>query len=278
MEQTLEMSKELRDVNQLERLSFEFPKSRFTFINDHYGLRKGKVHTLISSSGVGKSTLSRSLIFDMAKENKVFLYSTEEDLKDTQTMFAMRDADNAILKNIIFCHEGDLEKETSDVNEWLRLLEVKIKNSKCDILFFDNITTSSFYETKKPDVQAQIFSSLRVLARDCAIPLFLIAHTASTVRDDSQTLIRAEDIFGSKSPSRKSQFLYVYQRIIGQSSPTGLTTPSYPLIRVLKARGYDTQNIYLLGYDFQKNEYTGDAQIPNAKFKEIYDERFKLGK
>jgi len=46
----------------------------------------------------------------------------------------------------------------------------------------------------------------------------------------------------------------------------------------LKGRGYDVGNIYLLDYDFNKNEYYGDVKIPNTKFKEIYDERFKLGK
>lgn len=277
MENNLTLTEEEKAIRLGKRASFEMPKTRFNFINDHFGLRKGKVHTLISSSGAGKSTLARSILLDMAEKNKVFLYSSEEDLEDTTTMISMRGYSNEVLKNVTFFHEGEMEKKI-DLQEFIRVLEVRILNSQSQILFFDNLTTSDFYEPLKQQDQSRVFSELRSLAQRLNVPVFLIAHTASSVRDDSQALIRAEDIWGSKSPSRKSQFLYVYQRLIGQASASGMTTPSWGIIRVLKARGYDTNEVYLLNYKFESSEYTGDMKIPNTKFKEIYDERFKLGK
>lgn len=259
------------------RVSFELPETRFSFVNNHFGFRKGKIHTLISSSGAGKSTLARSLLLDVASKEKVFLYSSEEDLDDTKTMLFMRDIQNDILKNISFMHEGEFSKKES-LEEFLRVLEVQILNTKSKILFFDNITTSDFYEPHSPSKQAGVFAALRDLAARLNIPFFLIAHTISTVKDDQQSLIKAEDIWGSKSPARKSQFLYVYQRLIGESSATGLTTPMYGIVRTLKARGYDTHEMYLLKYNHESSEYTGDSRIPNSKFKEIYDSRFKLGR
>lgn len=276
MDKTLEISEEEKKERILKRKEFELPQTRFNFINDHFGFRKGKVHTLISPSGSGKSTLTRSLLLDAATKIKACLYSTEEDFNDTTTMISMRNYSNDVLKNITFIHEGTDIAKKINLDEWIRILEVNILNSKSEILFFDNLTTSDFYEPKKPDEQALVFSELRSLSARLNIPIFIIAHTASTVKDDQQGLIRAEDVWGSKSPARKSQFLYIYQRLIGKASQTGETTPSYGIIRVVKARGYDTHEIYLLNYKHENSEYFGDVKIPNNKFKEIYDSRFKL--
>ena len=96
---------------------------------------------------------------------------------------------------------------------------------------------------------------------------------------DPNSLLRANDIFGSKSPARKSEFVYIYQLFIAKSSPSGDTAMvADPLVRVPKARGFDPNGIYLLNYDHNKKEYYNDIKIPNEKMKDIAKNAFKLGK
>ena len=163
-------------------------------------------------------------------------------------------------------------------DEWLRILELKIKNSDCEIFFFDNLTTTWFYEPQKPDKQSEVFSKLREILKDCNIPGFFIAHMSSQVKDQN-ALLRANDIFGSKSPARKSEFVYIYQLFIAKSSGSGDTAPiTDPIIRVPKARGFDAHGIYLLNYNHGKKEYYNDIKIPNEKMKDIVSNAFKLAK
>ena len=49
----------------------------FGFLSAHNGLRKGKLHVLLSRTGGGKSTLGRSILFDALDNNPdliVFVY------------------------------------------------------------------------------------------------------------------------------------------------------------------------------------------------------------
>jgi hypothetical protein len=278
-EATLKISQEEKSKLLDARKNAHYCTTRFGFLNDHFGLRKKCFHLLMGTAGTGKSTLARSVLFDLAKKHKVFFYCSEETLEQTKTMYALRDADNAALENIVFYHEREAEKDTNyNAVEWLRLLELKIINNKCDVLFFDNLTTSSFYDPKKPQEQSSIVTKLFNILNSCNIAGFFVAHTQNGVKDDQQGLISTSDIRGSKQLTNKAEFVYIYQKFICPPSGQNKSPTTYGTVRNLKARGYDVGDCYLLDYDFNRNEYYGDVKIPNTKFKEIYDERFKLGK
>lgn len=272
------------EISEGERISLKqdlytphFENGRFNFLNDHFGLRKQCIHLLMGTSGQGKTTLSRSVIYDVAKNYKVFNYCSEETLEQTKTMFALRGTENEVLKNILFYHESTASTDSKDnIDEWLRILEVKIMNSKTKIFFFDNITTSKFYDPMKPDVQSKVVDGLMKILKSCDVPGFFVAHTANGVKDDQQALFSTSDIRGGKAITNRAEFVYAYQKFTGAASSSGETSPTYGTIRNLKARNYDVGHTYLLSYDFNKREYTGDIKIPNTRFKEIYDARFKL--
>jgi hypothetical protein len=233
----------------------------------------------MGTSGQGKTTIARSVMTDIAKHHKIFFYGSEETLEQTQAMFSLRGTENEVLKNFFFCHELDIKKECNgDVNEWLRLLELKIMNERCEVLFFDNITTSCFYDGAKPDVQSKVVDGIMQILKSCNVAGFFIAHTANGVKDDQQALFSTSDVRGGKAITNRAEFVYAYQKFVGAATATGSTTPTYGTIRNLKARNYDVGSTFLLSYNFDKREYTGDVKIPNTKFKEIYDARFKLGK
>ena len=277
-EQTLAMTEEERDQLLLDRVTFHYAKTRFNFLNEHSGLRRKNFHLLMGTAGTGKTTLSRSALMDLAEYHKIFVYSSEESVKETKAMFALRKTGNTILQNVVFWHERDAEKICGEsADEWLKQLEIRIMNSKADIFFFDNLTTSRFYDVKVND-QPKIVSSLHSILHACNVAGFFVAHTANGVKDDQQALISTSDIRGNRSLTNKAEFVYAYQKFT--SPPTGQSTSpvSYGTIRNLKARGHDVGSTFLLRFDFNTSEYTGDVKIPSTKFKEIYDSRFKLGK
>lgn len=163
--------------------NFELPETRFSFINDHKGLRPGKRHVLLGTTGTGKSTLTRSLVLDLALKTKVVLYSTEETLEDTKTMFAMRNVSDEILKNIEFIFEGDIQQQmkasglSDSLVEWKRLMAIKILNSKSHVLFFDNITTSSFYDGVQYQQSISFLETINELIAEVNCAFFVVAHT-----------------------------------------------------------------------------------------------------
>lgn len=272
---SIEIDEQERAAQLADLEKFHLSPTRFSFINAHKGLRNAKTHVLISSSGAGKTTLSRAILVDVARNHDLVFYSTEESQEDTQRELARQDVTNEVLKKIHFVHEDLLPNKTGAENLFKALAATCLNvNAKC--LFFDNLTTSDFYENRSPSEQVAFFKRIRNLAKDLNIPIFVIAHTQSKVRDDQQALIVPEDVLGSKTVARKTQFLYVYQRIVGKSSGTGMTTPMTGLVRVKKARGFEVDKIYGLNYDFKSKSYVGDYPMSNEQMRGIYEGRFRL--
>ena len=60
--------------------------STFNFISSHNGFRKGKLHLILSDTGTGKSTLIRSLMYDvllsLPEDKKLLLILSEETEMD----------------------------------------------------------------------------------------------------------------------------------------------------------------------------------------------------
>lgn len=86
------------------------PEIEFNFIRDHYGLKRGKAHMLLGSSGRGKSTLSRSILFQLASKKKVLLCSSEETMHDTKMLFVKSRFTNKLIDNIKFLHEEKMRE------------------------------------------------------------------------------------------------------------------------------------------------------------------------
>jgi KaiC/GvpD/RAD55 family RecA-like ATPase len=260
-----------------EANSYKLTVSRFEFINSHKGLRPNSRHVLLGTSGTGKSTLTRSIILDSCRNHNVLLYSTEENLNDVKTLLAMRDVTNEEISNLNFLYEDDiLSKCKKDLNEWKRIVGVKILNSKSEILFIDNITTSDFYTGVDYNFAISFLNAIDDLMREFNLAVFIVAHTKKGIKDDQQSLITGDDVMGPMTLTNKSPYLYIYQLILGQSE--GSSTPTFPIIRVKKSRISGSPNaVYLLKYDHQRKEYISDSEIQYKLFSEIYEKRIKLG-
>lgn len=253
-----------------------FPEVRFNFIREHNGLRPGKKHVVISTTGTGKSTIARTIVKDCAKTHPVLVYSSEEDRSDCIHLFDKSETPKEITDNIHLLEEVNvLDKiKTSDYDSFFSIIAKNIIETGSKAFFFDNITTSDFYDCKSPAEQVRFSNKLSAMVKLLNVPAIIVAHSQSQIKDDQQTLIGAEDIRGSKSISNKAEYFYVYQRLKIHHDGNEIF---YPIIRVVKSRlGNNTHDIYRLHFSYSKKEYYEDKKISFKEFKEAYEARIRL--
>jgi len=263
-----------QEQRKLATKSFQFKPSGFSFLDDHYGLRRGVRHVLMGASGKGKSTLARSILLAYAKNHKILLYSSEETESQTRDMLSQIKGSADISPNISFLCEKQLveDVETNDVKRWAEIVKAQIKINDCEIMFFDNLTTSDFYEGQRFDQSMAFLRALDSVYIKLDIPCFIVAHTKAGIKNDQTTSIEPDDIKGFKSATNKAEYLYTFQTIHGKTQ--GMATPVYPILKVVKGRGIsNVGSTYLLDYDHESRSYTGDAKESFAKLNEIFKNR-----
>ena len=257
-------------------------KTGFAFIDDHKGFRLGKKHLLLGTSGSGKSTLARSVLINTAKKQRVLLLSTEETLEDTVFMFNERGTSDKIKENIVFVFEDSIIDEKKSIQGYMERLARKVINNGCEIVFYDNMTTSAMYNDVGFDKQTMFFNELSKLMLEINVPIFIIAHTNATTKDSQSELYVANDIKGPKTPAQKCEYVYGYNKLNYTIETTGYSgfkssEKTVGIVRLLKNRLHGEANkIYSLTFNAEKKEYISDKEIPFERFKEVFKARQRL--
>jgi len=254
--------------------TFQFKPCGFSFIDDHYGLRKGQRHILMGASGKGKSTLARSLLLAYAKNHKVLLYSSEETQDQTKDMISRKKVGKEVYSNISFCCEKTIleDTETNDLERWSKIVKGQIIINDCEIMFFDNLTTSDFYEGQEFKQSMAFLRTLQDIYIKYNIPCFIVAHTKAGIKNDQTTSIEPDDIKGFKSATNKTEHLYTLQTIHGKTQ--GMATPIDAIVKVVKARGMgNSGSSYILDFDQEARAYTGDKKVSFNVLNEIFKNR-----
>lgn len=264
--------KKIIDYYETSDLSY----SKFSFVNDHRSLRKGKKHLFLGTTGTGKTTLVRSLIFQLAKGAKIFWYSSEESFDDMIYMMTKADIPSDICSNIEFRHESEAQSQMDKFNiSVIEYLRKEITQTKCEIFVFDNLTTSKFY-TGPYDGLVDLFDKLSQMIKELDIPCLIIAHTATGVKDMQAQLFTGDDIKGPKIVANRCEYIYGYQ-LITYTNDESDDEKKQGIVRILKARiGNVSNNVYKLHYNLLENNYEHDEKIPFEEFKEFYDQRISL--
>lgn len=257
---------------------FFLPESGFRFIDDHYGLRPGCFHTLMGSTGTGKSTLTQSLILEFAKKTPMLLYLTEESPERSGLKFFEKEEDCEYLSpKIHFMHERQLttgSSGTQDYRVFLRSLEQGINESQAKLLVIDNLTTSVFYDGNF-SASFPILSGIRTMAEHYQIPVFFIVHPKKGITELSKGLMEPGDVKGSSNIANTSDYFYIFYRV-GATTCSGSKIYS-SFVFVSKARDHDTQgNLYKLRYDSGRRRYVSDEAVNFTVFKNLMKERDKL--
>ena len=248
-------------------------KSSFRFLNAHNGMRIGKTHVVLSTTGAGKSTLVRSIISDAVRQNpciNILVWLSEETIDDFRTEFSMIPEQGNEFGRVLVESEQDLQAEGLNEKQMKQKFQVLINEVMPEIVVLDNITTSIFYAGKKPDEQFKVAKNLKGMADKNKFALMLVAHTAAKVNENYSGLISADDIRGNKQISNLAEFFYILQVLREGESWSSI-------LRTVKHRG---QNPKCTMHELRWNEvfkcFAGDVTLNFENFSEKYKTRNKL--
>lgn len=264
-----------------ELTTFYFPKTGFSFIDDHYGLRPGCMHVLMGTTGQGKSTLVRSLLLRAAEQGKrVWIYSSEESVKEINRSLSSSSVADSALEYVSVFHEDVVDEICNDDMSLFDLfktqIEIKLASYQPDLIVVDNLTTSGWYDGAGFERATLMIAWWKKVLRKRNIPGIFVAHTKDGVGEGSG-LFSASDIRGPKVFTNKTEFLYFFQMIY-HTDPQG-KLHKFPVIRIGKSRGYSNAGlVYKLNYSQQHMLYVGDQSIDHNKFNEIFNKRDTLKK
>lgn len=261
---TPEMEKAYK--NQSERKLFTSGQS---FLAQHNGWRPGCLHTFIAVAGGGKSTLMRTLLSDAVKNytkpNKICVWLSEESRAEFATELLRSDMTHEQQSKFYVFSELENPERVKTVELAISYFEEACK--EFDIVFFDNITTSSMYMDKTTSTQSAIATRLKIIASKNNMVLVLYAHTKAEITEGNKGIIDQNDIRGSKTIVNVSHFFYVLQRFIcGESI--------FPTIKIIKHRGQEVeQRLYALSYEKSVRMYTLSYPLSFEELKELHKKR-----
>lgn len=255
--------------------TFHTGRIGFRFLDDHFGLRPGALHTLLGGSGQGKSTLTQSLVLEWTKSQPCLLYLTEEDKETVETKLSiMEPRPQYMSTKLHVVQEKDIIRggaNGSHIFHLLEMLDKKMKSSGARILVIDNLTTSAFYGFFKVN---DLLEGLRKIGLRYKAPVFLLSHPKKGV-NESKGLFHVDDCRGSNELGMKSDYFYGLHRH-QQTMMTG-TIKVGAFIYVNKSRQHSNQGcIYRLEYDGGLRRYTKDTPITFEAYKEVVKNRDKL--
>lgn len=243
-----------------------FFKTKFAFLRSHRGIRKNKMHLLISPTHGGKSTTVRSVLFDIIMNNRekhVLIVLSEETIEEFKIEFSKTFPSHDILENVTLISEQDGAKDIEDTK---KIIKEAIELTECDLVIYDNITTSVIYPD---DNKTQESSALWLKSVSKKTTLFLVAHTNDT--SGANKLLTESDIRGSKKLPNLVEFLYVLQPIV-------VGNKMFQFINIRKNRGQDTDNkLFRLYYNPMLSTFDKDMAVCFEDVKEVFKQRNKLG-
>lgn len=189
-------------------------QTRFGFLREINGLRTGGITGILGTTGSGKSTLTKTMILDTAKSEKVFVWLSEEEA--VQYMMSMVLLGEEINRdNIVFFMEQDIdEQERARLKSPLAVLKFikeRILESESRFVFFDNFTTSGLYSDFTPSQQSEIVTGLNNFCKEFDICLVAVLHTRKDVNASWAKLIEGEDVRGSAQAFQQAIYFFVLQ-------------------------------------------------------------------
>jgi len=244
-------------------------KSGLKVFRDHNGFIDGEFHTFIGTKGSGKSTWAKTILCDLAYQEKgVFLYISEEKegkyLNTINKAFRISkstpEQTKRYLENIIVV--GELDREINTEKDFFDLVEHIVTTCELDIMIFDNFTTS-FLSELPISQQSSVLRRLKRLADKLSIPILAFFHTAKL--SDPKRL-DGDNIRGSATAINIGSYNY----LIAQHK-TAMTTRNFVYTEKARYHSKANKKMYEVIYDHDVGLFTKCEDIELHEYKNIVD-------
>ena len=235
-------------------------KSKLRCFNDHKGLRRGEVHTIVGPKGGGKSTFIRTIICEALQSDKLVYCFLSEESPDIYTYPIFRafnkftnkpEVTNEFMKKLHFESQLELEVELRNPIKFLTRLRSLIFDGIYDLVILDNFTTS-FFGRLPIQQQGWVVEQLKEIAVEYAIPVVLVNHTAKGV-DINKQLIDGDDVRGNATTINIGSYNYLIATYFRLKEPRAFVITD-------KARYHKAANkrVYELVFDKELEIFTYD--------------------
>ena len=189
--------------------------SRMSFLSDHNGLRKGELSTLTGTYGSSKSTLTRTIIAELAMAHKkVFVFLSEESssiynfpLSNAMTNMADLNYANKSLKNVSYLSQTEMNQNDKNLNHLLSCFADMAKFHSVEVFIIDNFTTS-FLGDSTISEQARASELLKKFAIQFDVVVLVILHTKKNT-DVYTNFLTGDDVRGNQTIINMSSYSYM---------------------------------------------------------------------
>jgi SpoVK/Ycf46/Vps4 family AAA+-type ATPase len=258
---------ESQAIKRIEEHRTVHNKTSLSYLREHNGLRPKNIHLLLGMPSGGKSTVRNTILFDYLASNqdkKIFLWLSEESEEAFLNDLSYNMDQKKNFERIVFHSEQDSLITSKGEDSFLNFKESIIK-SQCNLLVFDNITTSRLYG-ESFDKQTTFSLNLKSLINQMPdLAILVVAHTSSTIKEGNKELININDIRGSKTIVNLAEFQYIMQtfKINGGQHTT---------LRIVKHRSMIISNtLFKLDFDAKRKIYASDKPVDFDLFVELYN-------
>lgn len=265
-----ELSPDLEVVKKLnEKHKKLFFPSRFSFLRAINGIRPGCMHGLLAPTGMGKSTLIRSIISDTSENAKCGIILSEEKFEEYASGFVAQN-EQVKWENVRMIRETQVIDEYPSKEEQIKAIVSFALEADLKVLFWDNITTGTILgDSVHPSAMAKLIELLKHELFINDIALFFIAHTGKSVKTEQGHLFQGEDVRGSNQYYMKSDYFFNLQ--IKTKNDERIS-----FVNITKNRFHQPRNKYYV-LEFIVNKYTRDVAVAFSVIQELFEKENKNG-
>jgi len=263
----------LEKINQAKlRKRTTYWNSEFNFIKTFNGFRPGHIHTFLSNTGGGKSSLAKSIILDatvMNPEKKILLWLTEDRKEDWEADFFEAINPEKFSNLFIFSEKDFLKNGKIMPEELFRFILKSIIEKDIGLLILDNITTSTFYTIEDYDIIAKMLQG----SMPDHIATIVFSHTNKSYKKYGRDFMDPDNIFGSTYLSKIAEF---FGCLYGIDIPD---KGKYSAIVMEKNRLYGVKSdkkYFALNYHDEARMFMSDNIIDYEMFKSVWKEKESL--
>ena len=244
-----------------------FYPSRFRFLQSINGIRPGCMHGLLAPTGMGKSTLTRSIIADTSESTRCGIILSEEKFEEYAGGFIAQD-EKIIWENVRMIRESKVVDEYETKEQQIKAIVSFALEADLKVLFWDNITTGTILgDSVRPDAMARLIELLKHELFTNDIALFFIAHTGKGVKTEQSSLFQGEDVRGSNQYYMKSDYFFNLQVKTKNDEKISF-------VNITKNRFHQPKNkFYVL--EFIVNKYTRDMPVAPSVIAQVFEKETK---